>query len=167
MSSGETFRPWRGSQAQALGVFFVFLLAAPPLAALAWLGINIARNPDTPLARIQSPGDASALFVIAIWISAFSYVIAGLQAGCIGAFAAWTQYRNPARRVPLIPVLLACVPIGAASLVAMQIFAEVPLPFGAMAFFFSLHFAAAMGCWLIANGLLRLFGISAASEIAA
>jgi hypothetical protein len=94
-------------------------------------------------------------------------VFAGLQAACIGAFAAWTQYRNPTRRVPLIPVFLVCIPVGAASLAAIQIFTQDPPPFGAMAFFFSLHFAAAIGCWLIANGLLRLFGVGTASEIAA
>jgi hypothetical protein len=145
----------RGNRAQAMGVFFVFLLVGPPLVALIVLAIGLVDRPS--FARVNSWGDAGSMLLLALFFCAVSYLVMGLQAATMGLVAAFMQYRSPKHRVPLMPVLGAAFVTGTLFLLIAGGTGGAFTKDSATDFV-GLHLAAAIGCWLIANGLLRRSG---------
>jgi hypothetical protein len=139
------------SAGQAVAVFFIFAIAGPPLGALTLFAIATVVNPPTSFGQIGTFFSGIGLVI------AFSYVFGGLQAAGVGLVAAISRRLGRRERVPLSPVLLASFFTGAAFVVILFSRPEQQpsATIGILAWMMATHFGAGIGCWLIANLLLR------------
>jgi hypothetical protein len=134
-----------------VGVFLIFVVAGPAIAALLAIGI-------LPLFGITSlAGDIEGLIHGIGTLMAVSYVMGGLQMAAIGLFAGiW----HLVMRKPTISLLLILAVSLAVAAVAIIIFTQpfsMPAPHPAIvAAMVALHVGAAIGSALIANAFLRV-----------
>jgi hypothetical protein len=155
-SSGETADDGVGI-ARPIAVFLVFVILGPPIGSLILLvGVMIA--------TLAAPGPwpfqtgAGEFGVVIALFAVFSYLVGGLQALAV-AFVALIAH------VLRWPALASFLSVVAASLVAgvvalATIGATTPTPtrgYGALLFLLGIHVGSGIGCWLIAQGLLRAF----------
>lgn len=142
--------PTRGSVAQAIGVFLIFVIIGPAIAAFLAIGI-------LPLFGLNSLPDHIDGFIRGIGrLMAASYFVGGLQMAAIGLFAAvWHLVMGK----PTISLLLILAVSLAVATVAILIFMDpfsMPAPHPAtVAAAVVLHVGAAIGSALIANAFLR------------
>jgi len=142
--------PPRRSAVSAVGVFLIFALVGPPLAALIFIGILPVYEQ-----RSTFPDSFEELIYGIGRLVPAAYFFGGLQLGATGVAAAlWLWFaRRP--RVSLILVLLVSF---ATAVIAVLVLAKpmsMPAPHpGIVAGVFVLHLGAAVGCGLIANALL-------------
>jgi len=138
------------SAIQAVGVFLIFIVVGPAIAALLAIAI-------LPLFGITSLAADIEGFIHGIGqLMAASYVLGGLQMAAIGLFAAiWHLVMGK----PTISLLLILAVSLAVAAVAIIIFTEpfsMPAPHTAIvAAAVALHVGGAIGSALIANAFLR------------
>lgn len=138
------------SAVQAAGVFLIFIVVGPAIAALLAIGI-------LPLFGITSlAGDIEGLIRGIGTLMAISYVMGGLQMAAIGLFAALWRLVMGKPAISLLLILAVSLVVAA---VAIIIFAQpfsMPAPDPTIvAAVVVLHVGAAIGSALIANAFLR------------
>lgn len=148
---------------RAVATFLVFVLVGPFVGLVTVTVTVVIFGPDKLSNLFQmatnNPGHLTHLAMLYL---SLSYIFGGIPAILVGLVAAVTQDRSRLQRAPLWAVLLA-------SLVMALIFFAVIFLQGAsgqqptflvqaLALVVVLHLAVGIGCWLIANGLLRLSG---------
>jgi len=152
MSGAPHEKPVRapGSATRAIGVFLIFIVIGPAIAAFLAIGIF-------PLFGLTSlAGDIDGFIRGVGRLMAASYVVGGLQMAAIGLFAAVWQLLTGKPTISLLLIL--AVSLGVAA-VAIVVFVEpfsMPAPHPAIvAAAVALHVGAAIGSALIANAFLR------------
>ncbi len=139
--------------ARPLTTFLVFTILGPAIGGAITLVIALvamARGPDGPFFQggMEEFQKAIPLFV------KLSYLAGGLQAAFVAFVALLSTVLRWNGRVSFLSVVIA-------SLIAGVVFVMVVDPRAyAVAFFISagVHVGAGIGCWLIAQAVLRLFG---------
>jgi hypothetical protein len=142
----------RNRAAKAVAVFLIFAIVGPPIAALIAIGIIPFFEPGW---SIVAENVEDSINGIGRLLSA-AYFLGSLQLGVTGfAAALWLFF---ARR-PRVSVILVLLTSFATAVVAVFVLANpmaMPAPDpGIVAAFLVLHVGAAIGCWLVANALLR------------
>ena len=153
--------PLRPSTLRALATFLVFVLVGP-VVGLVTLTAVVAFDRSSRLVELAANPD-NFIRLTMLYLSV-SYLFGGIPAALVGLVAAVTQYRSRLQRAPLRAVLLASFVTALIFLAAFSIppaswereptslITELALVV------LGLHLTAGIGCWLIANGLLRLSG---------
>lgn len=135
------------SPLQVIGVIFVFALVGPPIGGLILFVIS----------GILSHDGVTPFSVYALLLFVFgSYLFGAFQALGVGAVAAFWRYHRQARRVALMPVVLASCAFGGAAIAIVGSFKQHQSIINAIPFL-GLNVCAGVGCWLFVNTLLGFF----------
>ena len=140
----------RGSATQAIGVFLIFIVIGPAIAALLAIGI-------LPLFGITSlAGDIDGFIRGIGTLMGISYVMGGLQMAAIGLFAALWYFVMGKPSISLSLILAVSLAVAAVAIVILADPFSMPAPDPAIvAAVVVLHVGAAIGSALIANAFLR------------
>lgn len=145
---------------RALTAFLVFAVAAPPIGALIlFVAIVAAMLLFGPEGTTFFSGSGMGEFGKAVvLIAAASYLFGGLQALCVAIVAAVTQALRWPGRATFLAVAIAGVATGIGFVLWMVSNSNTPFLSLQSFIFLGVHVGAAVGCWLIMQGILRLFG---------
>jgi hypothetical protein len=138
--------------ARPLIVFLVFAILGPPIGgviAVAALLMAMSLGPDAPSFK----GGAEEFEKVAVLFVKIVYFVGGLQA----AFVALVALLSTTLRWRGLVSFLAVVTAGLAAGIVFVMVVDRRAPPLAFVIFVGVHVGAAIGCWLIAQGALRLF----------
>jgi hypothetical protein len=145
--------PARGSATQAIGVFLIFTIIGPSIAAFLAIGIF-------PLFGLTSlagmTGDIDGFIRGIGTLMAASYTLGGLQMAAVGLFAAVWHLVTGKPTISLLLILAVSLGVAAVAIVIFMGPFSTPAPLPAdIAAGVALHVGAAIGSALIANAFLR------------
>ncbi|HKS61199.1 MAG TPA: hypothetical protein VJT13_05855 [Xanthobacteraceae bacterium] len=150
--------PLHPSALRALVTFLVFVLVGPVVGLVTLTAVIALERSSRHFELAANPDNFIRLTMLYLSVS---YLFGGISAALVGLVAAVTQYRSRLQRAPLRAVLLASFVVALIFVVAFSFpypFWDAPVPLAISLTLVVLHLTAGIGCWLIANGLLRLFG---------
>ena len=153
--------PPRPSALRALATFLVFVVVGP-LVGLVMVAAIVGLNKPSKLVQLANNPDN--FFRLTMLYLLLSYWVGGIPALLVGFVTAVMQYCSPLQRVSLRVVLLASFVTALIFLAAFSIppasWEQQPTSIiTALALVVVVvHLTAGTVCWLIAGGLLQLFG---------
>jgi hypothetical protein len=153
----NTKTPAARSGWQALAVFFIFLIAEPPIGALTLFLVDAIFHPTRMfgVAWIDVVLQGVPLVVF------FSYLFGGIQAAVVGMIAAVSRYCSRRQIVPLSAVLGGCLFVSLALSVLLWLHGWTAHPkiptsiFSGVWGMLLVNLAAGIGCWFLSNRLVR------------
>ena len=137
--------------------FFVFIVLGPAIGGVTFVVLSLIAGLVSDFGQHGWVFNRPEAFLgVLVFIQPFAYLLGGLQAFAVAGLAAIFHLRDPNGSVPLVPVLVGSVLCGSVFLGLMSR-GGVP-SIGASLLLLLVHLGAGLGCWLIANALLWLFG---------
>jgi len=140
---------------RALTAFLVFAVAGPPIGALIVLSAAVIAMSYGPEGlgpfKLDEFGKVVALG------AAIAYVLGGLQALFVAVVAAVAQALRWPGWGSFLAVVIAGLATGIGFVSWMVAGSNTPFLSIQSFIFLGVHVGAAIGCWLIAEGILRLF----------
>jgi hypothetical protein len=135
-----------------IGVFIVFALLGPPLGGLI---VVLALTVSSVFgSRGMTANELRYLPAFVAFVLAYSYVLGGVQAAAVGVVAAMAQRSSARGTVPLLPVLIASVVAGLASIGFFVIWGVKP-EVSFLAVMLVISVGAGLLCRLICNRIVR------------
>ena len=144
-------------------VFFIFLVAGPPIAILLVSATTLILAQGEPAASYN----LSAYLRMFGFFAAASYIAGGVQALFLAFVASIAQAASRTGLVPFRPVFFGALFVTVAYAVFMMIKDAAPPAWEGLSIFFVLHVGSTILCWLVCNAVLWPFRRRADQQVMA